>query len=972
MLNILNNNISLKVLIVLSTLTVSEVMASAEVSFHEVEKPLYERSPERLSFYVDESGDPGLAYKYRDSSTTGDVLYTELSNSNWIEPQATNLLNMNEFQLSDIVSLNATSNMLLMRGDDTDYLKVFGLSAPPPEPANDTAPVIPGISNDELDEIINTNQRLFFSIKTATGWSASQFIPGTNKAINARLYSAADDTAIAIYALDPDNNTATVNDIELYYVYYKNNVWSSPVKLTTNAQIDYAVDATYANGQYIITWIVDQDSNMSTTNDSRIYYSAVASSGLISKTATPAFITANPSPIYVVGRAGQTPLLIWSDNLTDGTQVLKESRYITGVWTTPTISPYVQSRFTKGKLFDVNGDLVFVHQLGGRISIARHNGVGWSHIDEITEITDKTINVSEIDFSIINNELWIAYSGRTSIVNEGLDPDIGDGLYIGKYPLSYDLNVNLVYTSPGTINVGDPVVLNFEIDNKGITDSPAYNLDLYQSGSLLTSLNGISLAPNAVKKFKHTLTPQSVSTNIRATIVADALDIDVDNNSKEYKLTSRPDFYIKSVTKTGVTTITVDARERKGLTASSSPKLDAFLIQGNVKTLVSSGVYDPASVDPVIFDIPQLSIITGNYKIQLEINSAKSVVEDDYTNNIKVYEAVVATEPDYRIDDITISATDVIVNVSNAAVLNSSVVDLLITDDPLQAAQQTVILVPWHFVSVTLDATGKSTITIPRSSLPAITGQYLYAVINPYNTILETDRNNNLEQALVAPVVTQSGLASVSIISQQYGCENLGFDIMNTGSAPAKQVTTTITNFDGMVVASNQLPLLATGVSENIVFHNIAPANYTVGISHVVDNKPASLIVKAITLANNNCVAADNTNDFDLSAVNYLGVDVTSGYSMFDIDIRIAGYSVDYRKPLVRVPLDIEIKQGTTLITAKTVVLYVSPTINQNFMRVQLPANEIPAVGGYTFTAKIKNRADEVKTSNNILTTQVN
>ncbi len=967
-----NSHSMFKLLIVLLSISSTNAIANSHLTFQEVQKPIYARAPASLSFYVDPVSGPALIFKYEDSDTPGDIFFTRLNNGSWIEPQATNILNANNFDFSNAVNLSATSNMLVLRGDDTDYQKVLGLTSPPLPPANETTPILSGISDADLDTLLNDNQRLFYSLSTGGNWTGGQVIPGTNKAQNTILYSAGDNTAIAVYVIDEDDDTSTLNDIDLYYVFYANNAWTAPQRLTNTQLVEYAVKIIDVNGEYFITWLVDEDTNAATAGDNRLYFSAIDSTGVISAPPATVFAQTNANTIYTLGKSGTNAIVLWAETLTNGNRVISETQYNGSAWSAVQSSVVASSVFSKAKIFEVNGRLLLVYQQGGVVYLARHNGTQWVLVETITDLIENSISSVEVDFSVINNTLWLAYSGRTEIANDGEDPDVGDGLYIASYKLAYDLAVDFVPANSNSLNVGEAARLSYDVNNKGFADSVEYQLELRQSGVLLTSFSGAALVSGATQNFKYDYIVQNIETPIQATIVADAQDRDNSNNVINNVLTVRPDFYVKGVSKTSATTISVDVRDRKGISSTTSPVVEAYLVQGAVQTLVATSSYDPSSVDEVSLTISQLPTLVAPYKILVKVNQSKNIIEDSYSNNTGVYEQVVETEADYSITNLFVNNTDIKLNITNTGVLNSSAVDLLITDDPLQASQQTTVVAPWYFQTVTLDATGNAALTILRSTLPQVSGQYLYAVINPYNSLAEKDRNNNLIKKLVVPIATPVGSVSLAYQNQNYICENLSFDMVNTGTISAQQVRATLTNSSGIVVASTQLPLLGSGASQMVTFHNVGLDTYTMSLSYLTNNTQQELLNQPVTLSNDACSTTTNLNDINLSAITYLGVNATTGLSEFDIDLRVAGYSVDYRKPLIRLPVNIEIKQGTSLVSSKEIIFYTSPTNILNLERITLAATELPATGGYTLIARVINVADEVQTSNNILTTKVN
>lgn len=874
-------------------------LSSSNLIFETIQPEIIERIPVNISIYDAGDGVPGLAYKLTDSKTPGDIYSTRLNNSSWIEPFVTGLLSQNDHELGSIIQLTNNSNMMLMRGDNTDYAKLFGLSLPQVDTVNESDEILPDISNEELINLLDDNQQLYMSLENGYGWSVPQLIKGTSRAFRPVLQAGNSGTALVIYSVDTDGDKATKNDIEIFYIIYRNNSWATPMKLTDNNFPEYAYKIEYVNSQFVLTWLQDEDGDLSTSTDSRLRYGVIDNAGNIVVESAALFTQKKVNSVYALGNDGTDAIIIWSSQLADKSFQLNESRFNGNVWSTVNPINISVSDFKNANIYNVAGNLILVFQRGNNINIARYNGSEWKEVVVFDELEKQAIIYDDINYNVINNTLWIAYSGHIPIVNESENLDVGSGLYVASYLLDYDLSVKYIRAGSNGLNIGQKSDLLIDISNDSVVDSPAYKINIYQNDILLTTLNGDSLLSGATQVFKYQYTPIVVEADIRVDVILSGQDANQLNNSKIERINIYPDFYVNKVTRIDSTKFEVDIREKKGI-ATSSVEIEAYLQISGIQTELATKTYNPTSVDPVVFTIPSVSILTSDFKILFKVNPSRTIIEDSFSNNFGIYEYKVDTKADYQIDQIRVTDNNVQLYFSNNGILNSSTVDLLITDDPIQAATSSVLTTPWYFQKITFDEEGKSNLTLPRTILPQLSGQYLYAVINPYGRLEETNRNNNLIKKLVVPSVSQPiGSVVLSIQNEIYLCGNLRFDVENTGGIAAQGVKVSLITVEGGVLASNQLPYLASSDIETVTFHNVETSIYQLKVQYFIDGKYVLQIDKSIDLTADACASTTIEYDFSLAELSSLGLDAGGVYT-FDIDLRTKGYIADYRKSLIK------------------------------------------------------------------------
>lgn|GEM_PF-5986261 len=937
------------------------------LSFQEIQLPVNGRTPENISLYPAPDGNVKISYKLSDNETTGDIFSSVMLGSNWSQPLAENILNQSSFTLYGVVQLSNSASMMLVRGDDTDYAKLFGLTEAPATPANDTDPILPDISNEQLSALLDDNQRLFFCINSGNGWSTPQAIPGTNRASKAVIISGENDTALVVYAIDQDQDESTSTDVELYYAIYQNGAWTDSVRLTNNNLFDYEPKLQYLNGDYIITWLAYSDNG---STNAEFYYSKISNDGSVSVAPVSISNKNDSSASYVLGFDGNNIHLLWTEKAANDKYQIVDKQYVGNQWSAVVSSQIYADDFKNAKIVNYNDYAYLFYQNGYNINIAKFNNGDWSVLAVLDDLAVKKINYSEISFDVIANKLWVAYSGHDLVADEENNLDAGSGLYISSYPILPDLTVDSVRVKTGAVNINQNSDVLIEITNKGIVDSLSYQVRILKNNEVFSVLNGGSLAVGGKSTFYVPITPVSEITDLKIDIIYSSEEVNQENNSKSYLLKVYPDFYIKKVNRTSDTHFEVYAFERKGI-AAPSVDLKAYLVINGVQTEIGVNTYNPAKLQPVTFDIPSLSTQTGDYNVLFKLNPDKKVVEDNYSNNQAVYSQKIDSRPEYVIQSLKQTDQSIQLDIINTGNLIADPVGLLITDEPDQAVSETELQNPWYYQDVTLDSQGNANILLNKTDLPQINGQYLYAIVNPYGVISEIDRNNNMSKILMVshaePVI---GNISLSYQSQEYICRNLNFIIANTGTEVLKGVKMVLATDGNVAIASNQLPFLAVGGHESVSFHNIDQGNYQLHLMYFSNSGYVEYDSQPIALSSDDCSTQGALNDVSLNSIIDAGADGASPNYMIDVDIRANGYTTDYKKPLIRLPLILDIKQGTNLVSTFSKIVYTIPTSNENLTRIFIP-NDILPVGNFEVVGRIGVRTDESITSNNVFSINV-
>lgn len=948
----------------------------ADVAVQLLQPAMDERSPTNLKFYTAATGGEALAYKLTDSESPGDIMHSQLLNGQWSAPGAINLLRQNNHQLVDVVAMSKQSDMMILQGDDTDYAKVFGLTASPPGTTNETDPIIPNVDNTTLITLLENNQRLFFSFYVNQRWSQPQPIVGTQRSMNAKVAAGANNTALVVYSVDTDKNEATPGDSELYYSFFNGTTWRMPSRLTTNSRFEYNLKVLFNSDQFVVTWMQDEDGNPQTTNDSRMMFSQINLSGASTGVPAPIQTQTNPFAGYLLGKANGTAFIFWSQADVDQTAQLYFAQYNGSLWSAPQPTGLSTPDFKNGLLTSVADTTVLIYQDGRQLVLVIRTTAGWERVATIDTLEQHSIDLTEVSYAVINSRLWIAYAGKPTAATEASALKMGDGLFISSYPLAADLVVADVLLENKRLRLGVAESLYALVENKGLIDSSAFDLELRMDGELIHTFNVQALPPGAEIQLRHTVTPRAAVSRVQAEIIPVVQDADQINNRFTKPIHVHPDYLVKSVRLIDATRIGIDVRERKNI-AATSVVVKAYLESNGVQTEIGAATYASSSLEPIIIQSNQISGMSLGDKIVAKVNPTGEVIEDDYANNFAVYSHKVIEQADYQIKRLQVTDTTVTVEIKNTGTTVANTVAVLVTDDPAQVAATAPLASPWYFQQVTLDGQGVGVVTLPRSSLPAIAGQYIYATVNPYGAITESDRNNNSAKTLVVPSSSMTtGTVRLAVQDQSFACSNFRFSLVNSGDIPAKEIQVSLQNDAGFIIASNQIAYLVPREAQTMVFHNIPLGDHTLLGSHFVAGNQETLLKEAISFATTNCSNDPITYDIASQALRAMGQDSITGDYLFDLDLQALGYQVDYRKPLIRVPLQLMIFAGAQKIDMLHRVFYVSPEAQPTTLRLRVPATviaKLPAAATrFTLEISVFAQNNETVTTNNTIALDVN
>jgi hypothetical protein len=830
-------------------------LSAATLTFEELQAPITNRTPERIHFYDQGDGSLDLFYKLTDSESPGSIFTTGFMSNSWTNPADTDLLNQASNDLFGVTTLSPGVSMILLRGDSTDYTRILGISDAPPEQPSEDDPVLADMSNDDLSRLLDTNQRLFTVLGTNQHFSQPIPIPGSNRAQNAIISSNGSGTALAVFIRDSDRIEETLSDIELFYAFYSNGAWSQAVQMTSNTVLEFNIKVVTRTEGFLISWMVDEDGDLTTGSDSRLHYATITSNGSVDHTPSTVLTQTNQEPFYLIDTVDGVPVLAWIDSQNSEHRIA-ETQFIGGAWTTIRLSPIPDDKLTNARFESYRDARFLLYQRGETISVLKDSGTSWDTVLTLDGLAGRDLDFHEIVYKIVGDRLWVAYSGHTHVVDQEYNPEVGSGLYVASHPLGFDLAIESVDLKNRYLTIGMQAPLTITVSNRGVLDSEPIDLYLRLNGDLYNNLSLGSVVAGGTLTFDYPVIVFDHQVEVGLDLHVYDSDTNPMNNTVSKLIKITPDFFIKQVTKVDATHIEVDVRERKGIPATTVPII-AYLQQNDVQTELASVEFDPSNPAPLMFTLPSLAGLNGDYKVVFVVNPNREVEEDSFSNNRHAYVENIEADADYVINDLRITDQHVEIDLSNRGALNTDSVDLLLTDDAVQAVDIANQSNPWYLQSISFDTEGNANLAIPLASLPMISSQSLYAAINPYRTIAETNLNNNRLHVLV---ISTSGIqpdsVTLSLLSHNYSCGNLTFNIKNSGAVKATSVKVSLKNSTGFPIATSVIPFLGIGESSSIIFKNISLGTYSLAISVPQKSAYVEKLTKSITLSGDSCVAS--------------------------------------------------------------------------------------------------------------------
>lgn len=808
--------------------------------------PRINTSFESIQLYQDQEEKLHLAYGRQNLRDAGALFYkVKNEEGQWSSSALLPLANENIHQLQSIKKLSQATPMALIKWDPTDYIQLFNIQIDPNNPGPEELPL--PVNDDEMERLIDLNSKLFYSFYINGSWSNLIPLAGSQSALKAVMEVGENNTALTVFWKDGDQNLETVNDIEIYASVFHNKHWSQPLRLTNNNQAEYEVKMTFVNGQFLIVWSVDNDNNMLTRNDRRIYYATVSSQGALQTAASPLtpLIESHEMPHLSLGRFGNVAQLLWTEGLPaeeEERRQVKSSEF-NGQWSAPLDTTLRAYPISESLLTEGPSGRVFLYYDGGAVHGAFYTPEeGWSELSfPLFNAFESGFRMSDLILHQENeNRLHIAWQGYIpSMEAQSLYPNIPEGIYYTDKKMLPDLSISLLDDFPPFKEVGKNVELKVTVENKGIYPSNNYTLHLISEGEVLEIVEKASLFPGKTEVITINLNMTKPYLPLNIEIQHEGEEVNINNNFKTHILKVEPDFYIQSIEKRDEETLVVDVRESKEI-AANPITVDFYLIENNQKQHLDQKIFNPNDANPLLFVWEDMADKEGYFQIEVSLNNSRTVNEDDYGNNTELY--TFNPLPDFFLENLSHNNGQVALDLKNKAQLKIDQVRLIASDRPEIASQIQVDPEnePVYSELIDLDESQNTRVTININDLQ-IEGRYLYLVVNPYGEVMESDRNNNLARLPITIDTDNIKTAHLSLGSPSASCSEALVELVNEGEAMAFYTRLQIFDLENRLVDEKIVAELGPESSQLVVFDGLSAASYRINLINSNPNDQLSV-----------------------------------------------------------------------------------------------------------------------------------
>ena len=830
--------IILGMIVLLATISMH---VSAATSFEMLVPPQLKHARESVQLFHDQDGNVNLAYVKQEVGKPGGLFHLVQKGNVWSSPMSVSLPNGNFVRLHSVETLSNGTPLMLLSWDKVDYLKLFNITIDPnnPPPPNTPFP----ISHDELLRLMDQNQQLFYRLYVNSQWTDMMPIPGTFKAKKTVLRSGPDNSAVVIFGRDHNADASILSDDEIYAMTFHDNHWSTPVRLTTNGQMEANVQTAWVNDRYLIVWSVDQDNDLATKQDKQLFFASAGKDGTLLNTAAPITqpFEQEGFPYPILGVHGNVGMLLWQsiEQTSEGeaAEIVWEQKF-SGSWSQPDDTNISLSAVHDATVYETDGGCLAVLNDGQRIWPLYYNGVEWTGGKEIVDMKKGGITHQDIEYLYRSGTIDIGLIAR-AVSGQNADPNLPSGIYHASSPVLPDLAIAAIQDEPYIKRVGKTVTIAMEVVNEGGLPSQDYSVEISSNDQLLESLQGTSLLPgkSELLSAELQLTKPYLPLDIR--LVNASLEMSIQNNQETYVIRVLPDYRVQDVRMTEAGGFLALIEEQKGI-AAPPVSVEAFLIAGGVRILVAQKTYDPRRDNEVAIDGVVLPANEESYQIEVKVNAQRTIKEDRYDNNSGSY--IFDPKPDFVISAISADNDQVQIIVESQGKTATEQIPLIVTDDPRVATQDAPQAPLPHTETISFQSGNQQTVSIDLSEL-SLAGDYLYAVVNPYGTAEESDYNNNLMRfSRQTTVAKQHEL----ILDNPEGiCGKIGVTVANTGAAPAVYSYVELYDEQMNVIARKTASGIDPESFQRITFTNTNPGSY---LLRLIDPARKSKVASEVSL----------------------------------------------------------------------------------------------------------------------------
>ncbi len=578
------------------------------------------------------------------------------------------------------------------------------------------------------------NKTVYFSIWNGSAWSspgpAISDIPLSNK----MEFDYTGDEAIIVWSQDMDGNSSTLEDREIMYSTWDGNSWSAPVRFTNNSFEDRLPTVIYDDEEILLAWesieypaenVTRYKIRYSTFNGTWSEPTEITDTGQVEQL----ILTKNPQ---------ENTVLIWQTTSDQGTDmfysVLDKSHNRWGA----------ENQLTNDDSADVKYSSV----------INSNNDIISSYIKTEVLLRNETVTVSNETFSVTVTE-----QGNSSLFL--LTHHIFTDIEINNE----DIILSNANPAPGeimTINATVHNVGDLSVDNIRVRFSDGYPGTQIGTTQIIDSIPAGENKTVSVQ-WKIPATSQSHDIYVELDPLNDIAEENETNNIANIR-TVLPDIAISFAQANnldGEVIINASITNIGHVSASNIPVSFYFSDSFDNKTLIGTetiSYLEPGSEENVSIVWNTTFLPAGHYFVFVVIDPNDVIIEGDETNNVDMI--IVKSFTDLAIKDIVVSDVvegDVTFNatISNLGSFDSYNVTLQVFKDipfyveestGLFSAPRIMLNESLLILNETIPFIGaRENITV-SGNWYATPGYYdIYAIVDPYELIKETDDSNNID-----------------------------------------------------------------------------------------------------------------------------------------------------------------------------------------------------------------------------------
>jgi len=243
------------------------------------------------------------------------------------------------------------------------------------------------------------NWEIVYSKFNNENWTEPKGITNDTSLDGMGSVSSFNDTIMVAWTKNIDSNMTTLNDLEIHSSLWNGSFWSPQYRITNNDNLDMNPSIAYdESGKAIIVWLYDNDSNLQTTDDQRIFYTIYNNLSYSTPQPIPSSETSsekrNPTVAYIEGKF----IVAW-DEATDLGEDVAISIMTNETWSIINKISYATGLNIQPKLVTApeNEVLLIWYYVVGMVNdlvYSINNGEEWTTPSKVTNDTSSKLDVS--------------------------------------------------------------------------------------------------------------------------------------------------------------------------------------------------------------------------------------------------------------------------------------------------------------------------------------------------------------------------------------------------------------------------------------------------------------------------------------------------------------------------------------------------------------------------------------------------